>query len=303
MLEIALPCKRTPAQEAVEIATLMRAHGFAPDAVMISPSIDRQSTPPGSQWPECPPLDEVYAAARAAFPGQQLGGGMLSYFTELNRKRAPTENLDFVSHCTNPIVHAADDLSIMQTLEALPFITRSVRAIYGDKPYRIGPSTIPMRQNPYGSRTMDNGHGDRIAMANRDPRHNGQFAQAFALGYVARILDADLECLTLSALTGPFGLVAGSDEPVAAGGMRPLHNVVKALADHAGAEWLECASSDPAKVLAFLTQSATGSLLWLVNVTASAQEIDFQSVWLSNDATGGRLTLQPYETRRIDVLT
>jgi hypothetical protein len=54
----------------------------------------------------------------------RLGGGMLSYFTELNRKRVPGELIDFVTHCTNPIVHAADDLSVMQTLEALPFITR-----------------------------------------------------------------------------------------------------------------------------------------------------------------------------------
>ncbi len=134
---------------------------------------------------------------------------MLSYFTELNRKRVPPQPLDFISHCTNPIVHAADDLSVMQTLEALPFITRSVRAIYGNKRYRIGPSTIPMRQNPYGSRTMDNPDGVRMPMANSDPRHNGLFAEAFAFGYAAKVLDADLECLTLSALTGQFGLLAG----------------------------------------------------------------------------------------------
>ena len=37
---------------------------------------------------------------------------MLSYFTELNRKPVPADLLDFVSHCTCPIVHAADDLSV-----------------------------------------------------------------------------------------------------------------------------------------------------------------------------------------------
>ncbi|TIO00653.1 MAG: hypothetical protein E5X93_32115, partial [Mesorhizobium sp.] len=106
------------------------------------PSVDRQSTPPGSVWPACPPLENVYAAARRAFPGIRLGGGMFSFFTELNRKRVPAELLDFVSHCTCPIVHAADDLSVMQSLEALPFITQSTRAIYRAMPYRIGPSTI-----------------------------------------------------------------------------------------------------------------------------------------------------------------
>ncbi len=87
----------------------------------------------------------------------------------------------------------------MQSLEALPFITRSVRAIYGDKPYRIGPSTIAMRQNPYGSATKDNPDLVRIAMANRDPRHNALFAAAWAVGYAARVAPAGLEQLVLSA--------------------------------------------------------------------------------------------------------
>ncbi|NEI97537.1 D-apionate lactonase [Rhizobium ruizarguesonis] len=273
-LEIALPCKSSPSGEAAEIARQMQLAEFKPDAIMISPSVDRQSTPPGSTWPDCPPLDEVYAAARAAFPGIRIGGGMLSYFTELNRKRVPDGQLDFVSHCTNPIVHAADDLSVMQTLEALPFITRSVRAIYGDKPYRIGPSTIPMRQNPYGSRTMDNPAGGRIPMANRDPRHNGRFAEAFALGYAIQVLDADLECLTLSALSGPFGLIAGPAEPTGQGGRRPLFNTVRTLSRLAGASWQACVSSSPSEVLAFAARDAAGARLHVVNLTGEERTID-----------------------------
>ncbi|MBX5156428.1 hypothetical protein HJB89_04680 [Rhizobium sp. NZLR8] len=273
-LEIALACKSSPSSEAAEIARQMQRADFEPEAILISPSVDRQSTPPGSKWPDCPPLEEIYAAARAAFPGTRIGGGMLSYFTELNRKRVPSGEIDFVSHCTNPIVHAADDLSVMQTLEALPFITRSVRAVYGDKPYRIGPSTIPMRQNPYGSRTMDNPAGGRIPMANRDPRHNGRFAEAFALGYAIRVLDADLECLTLSALTGPFGLIAGPDEPVEQGGRRPLFNTVRTLSALAGASWQECVSSSPSEVLSFMARDAAGARIFVVNLTSEERRVD-----------------------------
>ncbi|MBB5576003.1 D-apionate lactonase [Rhizobium paranaense] len=299
-LEIALPCKRSPLAEAHEIATWMQAAGFKPDAVVISPSVDRQSTPPGSQWPACPPLEEVYAAARSAFPGVRLGGGMLSYFTELNRKRVPSEPLDFITHCTNPIVHAADDLSVMQTLEALPFITRSVRAIYGDKPYRIGPSTIPMRQNPYGSRTMDNPAGSCIPMANRDPRHNSRFAEAFALGYAVEVLDAGLECLTLSALTGPFGVIAGKDEPSPAGGKRPIFNTVARLARLAGSQWRECISSDPTAVLSFVAAPADGApQMLLVNITATAQQVELGSFHLAEKRESGSLTLQPFAVRSI----
>ncbi|EJC64099.1 hypothetical protein Rleg5DRAFT_0809 [Rhizobium leguminosarum bv. viciae WSM1455] len=293
-LEIALPCKSSPSSEAAETAHQMRLAEFRPDAIMISPSVDRQSTPPGSTWPECPPLDEVYSAARATFPGIRIGGGMLSYFTELNRKRVPDGQLDFVSHCTNPIVHAADDLSVMQTLEALPFITRSVRAIYGDKPYRIGPSTIPMRQNPYGSRTMDNPVGARIPMANRDPRHNGRFAEAFALGYAIRVLDAGLECLTLSALSGPFGLIAGPAEPTEQGERRPLFNTVRTLSRLAGASWRECVSSSPSEILSFVARNAAGARLHVVNLTGEERKVDCGACRPAD--AGKELLLAPFAT-------
>lgn len=288
-VEIALPCEKSLIDETKAIASDMKVAGFTPDAIMISPAIDRQSTPPGSEWPPCPPLEDVYAVARAAFPDVQLGGGMLSYFTELNRKRVPGDLIDFVSHCTNPIVHAADDLSVMQTLEALPFITRSVRAIYGDKPYRIGPSTIPMRQNPYGSRTMENPNGKRIAMANRDPRHNGKFAESFAMAYAISVLNAGLDSLTLSALTGPFGLIAGENEPTAAGHTRPLFDTVKVLADLAGKSWKQSQSSRPSVVLAMAVEDE----VWLVNITPHEQTVTVPN--------GEMISLSPYEVSSISI--
>jgi hypothetical protein len=303
-LEIALPCRAPLADELQRIATQMRDAGFSPDAIVVSPAVDRQSTPPGSQWPDCPPLDDVYSAARQAFPDVRLGGGMLSYFTELNRKRVPPQLLDFITHCTNPIVHAADDLSVMQTLEALPFITRSVRAIYGEKPYRIGPSTIPMRQNPYGSRTMDNVDGGRIAMANTDPRHNGEFAAAFALGYAARVVEAGLDCLTLSALTGSFGLIAGQDEPTAEGGLRPLHHVVQTLASLSGGRWRQCLSGAPDKILALaVTEDDGNSMLLIANITPHVQTVDI-AAWTTVLGTpsgmADTLELQPFATCAVD---
>ncbi|WP_337270548.1 D-apionate lactonase [Oryzifoliimicrobium ureilyticus] len=294
-LEIALPCQNVPLDECREIASQMQAAGFKPDAIMISPAIDRQSTPPGSAWPDCPPPEDIYAAAHIAFPESRIGGGMLSYFTELNRKRVPSSQLSFISHCTNPIVHAADDLSIMQTLEAIPFITRSTRAIYGDKAYRIGPSTIAMRQNPYGSRTMDNPDNRRIAMANRDPRHNGKFGKAFAMGYAIRMLDAELECLTLSALTGPFGLVAKEGEPTAPGGLRPIYSAIKLLIELAGTVWLEAISASPTDVLAAIAQRENHSALHLVNLTPSQQDVDLSAFSVANFESKGLRRLDPFE--------
>jgi hypothetical protein len=246
--------------ELAAIADQVARSGLALDAVSVFPVPDLRSTPPGSVWPDCPPLADIYAAARRAFPGLSLGGGMYGYFTELNRKRPPLDPLDFVSHATCPIVHAADDVSVMQSLEAVPHILRSARAIIGDKPYRLGPVTIGMRQNPYGLRTMPNPRRERIAMATIDPRQDGQFAAAWIIGYAAVTENAALDTLTLGALTGPLG-VTGKE------GARPIFAAVAALAGLAGQERRSCRSSSPDKVAAV----ATGEFAILANLTPDIQ--------------------------------
>lgn len=215
----------TPEAELEAHAAAIAASGFAPASVFVCPSVDRQSTPPGSDWPDCPPLEQVHAAAARAFPGQVRGGGMASLFTELNRKRPPLETLDFVSHGLCPIVHAADDVSVMETLEAVPHIARSARAIIGSRDYRIGPATIAMRQNPYGSRTIPNPDGGRVCMTDDDPRHRGAFAAAYALGLAAALAPFDIAVWTPATLYGPRGVVDNSG---------PLPQVLRALAGIAG---------------------------------------------------------------------
>ncbi|MEY9325511.1 D-apionate lactonase [Sinorhizobium fredii] len=272
-LECFVPCRRPLDVELGEVARMVRDSGLRLASLAVSPSVDRQSTPPGSIWPECPPLEDVYAAAERTFPNVPLGGGMFSYFTELNRKRVSADRLSYVTHCTNPIVHAADDLSVMQSFEALRDVTRSVRAIYGDKPYRIGPSTIAMRQNPYGSQTKDNPSGKRIAMANRDPRHNALFGAAWTLAYAAAVAHADLEVLTLSTLAGPFGLVAGPGEPVKEGHPRPLFHVVRWLAALSGGRRIAVKTSAPDRVVGLGAALGETSTLLFANLTPDLQAV------------------------------
>lgn len=298
-LELAVPCRRPLDEEMAGFAALVGKSGLTLDTLFVCPSVDRQSTPPGSAWPDCPPLADVYAAARKAFPGIRLGGGMMSYFTELNRKRVPGDRIDYVSHCTNPIVHAADDLSVMQTFEALRHVVASTRAIYGDKPYRIGPSTLAMRQNPYGSATKPNPMRSRIPMADTDPRHNGLFGAAWTLAYAATVAPAALEVLTLSTLAGPFGLVAGDGEAAAKGEPRPLAHVLARLGALAGEELVAVETSRPDAVLGLATQAR----LLLANITPEAQtvvlptrprEVSTIAADRAELAAGDRIVLPPY---------
>jgi D-apionolactonase len=271
-LELVVPAQRDVKDELREIAAMVTEARLKLSAVLVSPAVDRQSTLPGSAWPACPPLAEIYQAAREAFPGVAIGGGVLTYFTELNRKRPPVELLDFVSHCTCPIVHAADDLSVMQTLEAMPSITRSARAIMGkDKAYWIGPSTIGMRQNPYGSRVMDNPENRRITMTDHDPRQTSLFAAAWMIGYVAVTGDAHLEVLTVGSLTGPLGLT--SNDGVA---YYPAFYAAQGLAALGGQLRYRCRSSRPEAVAVVAGTDREGKrVAWIANLTGQNQVINF----------------------------
>ena len=270
-LEYVVACEGDLTGEFEALAEKVHDSGLRLNSLAVCPSVDRQSTPPGSQWPDCPPLEEIYLAARQAFPNLPLGGGMFSYFTELNRKRPPLALLDFVTHSTNPIVHAADDDSVMETLETLPHITKSARAIIGSqKKYRIGPSTIGMRQNPYGSRTFANPNGERICMSSDDPRQRGRFAAAWAIGYASRIAGANIEKWIPSELTGPRGVLSPAGEAVLPIG--------KAIADLAMVRHLplhSCKVDDTGKLAVLAFETEDGGAVLAANLTP--QQLLFRS--------------------------
>ena len=267
-LEIVLPLAQPCAVELDLVAAAAASAGLAPASIMVSPAVDLKSYPPSVDRPPSPPLREIYAAARAAFPGLPLGGGMLSFFTELNRRRPPVELLDFIQHATSAIVHAADDRSVMETLESLPHVFRSVRAIAGTIPYRIGSAQIGMAQNPYGASTAPNPDRVRRTMVEDDPRAGAQFGAAWAAGYLCRAAASGLASVTLMAPAGFFGVVGGS--PPAA---RPAFQVLRSFAAAAGSAVLSAASSDPQRVLAGACTQAGLRLAWLVNLTPMEIEV------------------------------
>jgi hypothetical protein len=299
VLEIVLPNQRAPAEELGEAAAAVGAAGLALEAVVPSPKEYLKSWQPQEQWPACPPLEEIYDAAREAFPGALIGGGMLSYFTELNRKRPPAGHIDFVTHATCPIVHDCDDRSVMETLEALPWVAESVRAFAPGKPYRVGPSMLGMRDNPYGAAPMPNPDNRRLAMAINDPRQRGLFGAAWNLGYAARLGAAGVEALTLSAPVGPFGVVYASTEypqpwfEERGAGVYPLYHVLRGLAQAASKPQIETTSSHPGAVQALAWQDDGGPVLWLANLTGEEQSVRVAG-WPSAAARAARLDLERF---------
>ena len=258
-----------------EIASLgeaVSAIGAPFDVVLLSPAPDLKCTLPGSTWPPAPPAEAVFRAARQAFPGARIGGGMFSLFTEMNRKRPPIALLDLVSFTTTALVHAGDDRSVMETLESLPAISGSARAIAGALPFAVGPSAIGLRMNPYGEAPMANPRNIRQAMNFNDPRQHGLLGAAWAIGYYARFARGGARAITFGGTTGPFGLLHTPQSwPVPwyeeHGGLFPVFHALRGLAGLAGHTQVALDSSDPRAVLGICCYTGQEREMWIANLT------------------------------------
>ena len=222
VLEAVLPCLDAAGnpsgnadilnRDVVFVSNAAREAGVAFPTVAVAPSSDLKCTLPGSVFPPAPSWEELMRAARAAFPEASIGGGMFSYFTELNRKRPPSEALDFICHSGCPIVHAGDDVSMTETLESLPSQYHSTHQFADGLSYWIFPTAVSMRSNPYGDAPMENPENIRQAMNRVDPRERGLIGAAWYAGYFAHAARAGVDVVTLAAVAGPSGVVYSSQE-------------------------------------------------------------------------------------------
>ncbi len=265
--------------EISELADQCRDAGLTLSAINVAPAIYLKSLMPGPSWPEVTDLADLYEEVRRQFPDVEVGGGMLSFFTELNRHRPPTDQLDFISHASNTITHASDDVSVTENLEAIPYITKTCRAFANGKPYHVGPSSIAMRFNPYGSKTMDNPDNKRIAMARMDPRQRGLVNSAWTTGYIAHMVRGGISCINLHAPTGEFGVFnyqeawprPGFDD--SSKQVFPVYHVLAGFSQAAGKPQLLTHSTMSREVEAVAYEDDGNWVVWIANLTCDLRSV------------------------------
>lgn len=296
---------RNPANEA---AVAMRAIGEAgvdAAALLVSPRREF-TTRPSNTLPEGEhPVAALVDALREAGASAPIGAGTPSNFTEFNRN-PPRAECDFVFFGVSGVVHAADDLSVMETLGVYPALAESARRLCPGRAIWLGPCTIGVRHNPYGAGVVPNPNGRRVPSARVDPRQGALFGAAFAVGVAAQAASAGVERLVLAAPSGPFGLVDDRGRP------RPFHGVHAELAAAAGSERL-AADPDRPGIAALAWRNGPAARVLVANLTPddidlelpagvkTVSLVDPDAVFRDCPFGGGVLRLPAYRVARIAV--
>lgn len=213
----------------------------------------------------------VLPAFRENFPGAKIGGGTDAYFTELNRNYSSSEAIDFLSFSINPQVHAFDNASLVETLEAQGFVVSSAKVLAEGKAVHISPVTLKPRFNPDAT-DPEKDHEAGQLPAQVDVRQRSLFGAGWTVGSIKYLAEAGAESITYFETAGRKGLFMSANSrpfedafPADKGEVFPVYAVLKELLDFAGAEVVKSKSNKPLHFDGLVLKKGEVSKIFLAN--------------------------------------
>ncbi|CAN5489032.1 hypothetical protein BH23BAC1_BH23BAC1_32000 [soil metagenome] len=188
---------------------------------------------------------------RENFPSAKIGGGTDAYFAELNRNRPPAKDLDFLTYSINPQVHAFDNASLTETLEAQGYTVESAESFASGNSIHVSPVTLKPRFNPNATGPEpEPGSGELPSQV--DVRQRSLFAAGWTLGSIKYLAEAGVESITYFEAVGKRGLlmpeIPSSDSklfPAEEGEIFPVYGILKEVLNFKVSEVILSKSNRP----------------------------------------------------------
>ncbi len=214
-------------------------------------------------------------ALRKYAPSIAVTGGTFSDFVMLNRNAVPS-SARRATFALCPTVHARDDRTLIESLDALPAVFAQARGIAAERPVDAGPCTLRRRLMPGNGRAADRPLSPQGVPYDVDARQGEPIAAAWLAAVIAIAGAARIDSLCGFEAIGARGLV-DTDEPfrvsrrLAQGRRTPAHAVLAALG-RAARESLVLHALRSAVGAAF-TLGPGRSELWLVELSGRARAL------------------------------
>ena len=288
-LELILSSTNNTAAEIKKISSEFNSLNLCPEFLFVTHSNDMISFQPGDSRPSSPRYEDLAKLARDYFPDSKIGGGVLAFFTELNRLPVPSNLFDFVCHSVCPSVHASDDLTVMQNLETIEWIVKSTRKMIGSTSYHLGPSSISTRVNPYGKSINKNPNQKRLCLSEMDPRVKGLFGASWMLGLVSEFSYSGIDSISLGALDGPDGMIYTKQDYISDCFTNrnlevfPAFHILKGLTSKIGFDLREIKCNQKNHISTIAIDTINGPEVWIGNRTNQKKSVRISGI--SNSST------------------
>jgi hypothetical protein len=201
-------------------------------------------------------------------------GGTNQFFAELNRDHPEVEAMDGVVYSINPQVHAADDESLVENLDAQAATIRTARSFSGDLPIVVSPITLAARSGPYPAGPPEPG-GLPPQVDVRQASLFGAGWTAVSVKYLAQSRAASITYYETSGWRGLLEVDAGSPMPErfpsSPASVFPLYHVFRDLADIKAGKLVEATASEPLLVDGLALRVNGALRVLLANLTPRPQ--------------------------------
>ena len=222
--------------------------------------------------------------ARRCLSDAKIGAGTNAYFTDLNRGRPPVESLDLVCYSINPQVHAFDNSSLVETLEAQAVTVESARQFTGGLPIAVTPVTLLARFNPNATGPEPEPAPGELPVQ-VDIRQISLFGAGWTLGSIKYLSESGASSVTYYETSGWRGVMETADgSPLPdkfrslPGAVFPLYHVLADVGEFVGGKVLVSKSSDSLKVEGIVLRKNGKTRTLLANLIPEPQQVRVQNL-------------------------
>jgi D-apionolactonase len=223
-------------------------------------------------------------------PDVPVGAGTNLWFTEINRSLPASEEADLLCYAVSPQVHASDDLTLVENLEAQEATVRKALHLSSGKPLAITPVTLKPRFSAGATWPEIHQEPDELP-PQVDVRQTSLFAAVWTLGSIKYLAESGVSSITYYETSGWRGVMeyeTGSPLPDKfpsfPGAVFPLWHILAEVGEFANGEVLHTPSSNALKVIALTLRNASRARTLIANLTANDQvarlAINGDRVWV-----------------------
>jgi hypothetical protein len=212
-------------------------------------------------------------------PEATFAAGTNAFFAELNRGQHPIDQVDALCYSINPQVHAFDDRSLVETIEAQAATVESARQLARGKAIAVSPVTLRMRFNPNATGPEPEPNPGELPL-DVDRRQAECFTAAWTLGSLKHLAESGADSVTYYETTGWRGVMEteeGSPLPdqfrSVPGCVFPVFHLLADVGACSDAICHRLETSDPLAVTGLVLVKNGTSTLLMANLTGETQQV------------------------------